>query len=944
MSEREMATDATTRAKVSILEDPDPDAQATSKTLVVRWQEATARRKSTSILLLMFVGIVFVAKTATAQHFSLSADFMTTSVAVCLVSFPRIRNNIYVVHIIVVFAILLHVMSCFDIVRYLWTGNLLEDPNSTNLKRLKENGDLSLVAISVTAVPLMIVFCSIRSALSPKVILVGTLLLFVSTNTVLVTIVLTGPYYDAGMLVSILTWGVAPAALGISMLFELHASMAQGQEDAQRKLEKQQEAASNQQKIVGYIFHEVRNPISNIVLACELVRDMLAPSLLPSPSTLSPSHPVTSQPASLPSSLVDHTSPHHNVPPTPSSSSSPVVPRHAITTTPPTPRIAHSSITSAASDISDTLPFADHTSPPANIPNSIDFANSDAITNTNTNTGGVNSCQTNSPVSGKHTPHGRRRRCSEGSIGLTSRTNALHITTSPVQGPIATHTHLPLNAMHSSSNGTLLRPLVGEDSRNPAVNVLELPAIDEVRGLVDDIHQSASAAVRVLNDALNIQKLQSGAFEFAHVPFRLEDLVLLTVRMVQAQMRIKSIRLESMIDPDLRGVSVFGDFHRLQQVLLNYLSNAYKFTPEEGVVAVRMARVADNDDTVDRCVWVRTSVFNSGTPIQDAERSKIFQPWSQIRAKEQQQGQGSGLGLALCKAFVEKGHQGHVGFNSHEGQGTDFYFEIPFRAVVTVSNIPHQSPPAPAPSVASAPIQITGGDAAAMTTHQSQRAHQAHHTQTATPVEAPHTAFHSRETVSEAEFAKSIANLRFMRHTTNTQQPPDSSSNNNNNDTNDHSSAQDPHTGDIELGAMSAPATAAERRVEAKDPGVDVLVVEDSAMSRRLMAKTLRTLGLTSDQVVDGVEAVERVKSRGIHHYSVILMDKEMPRMDGLEATRLIRELGFPGVIIGCTGNVLDDQVTEFLREGANHVLGKPVSHDVVAAALHQYGLLCPQT
>ena len=157
--------------------------------------------------------------------------------------------------------------------------------------------------------------------------------------------------------------------------------------------------------------------------------------------------------------------------------------------------------------------------------------------------------------------------------------------------------------------------------------------------------------------------------------------------------------------------------------------------------------------------------------------------------------------------------------------------------------------------------------------------------------------------------------------------------------------------------------------------GVHVLVVEDSPTARSMLVRLLKALGCTSDEAEDGRVAVEKVnatllaealsgKASGarkegsglatsggvdggavdattqspVHRmYDLILMDSVMPIMDGPSATKAIRALGFTRPILGVTGNTLPEQVDDFLAHGADEVVGKPVRHQVLKAAIRHH-------
>ena len=114
------------------------------------------------------------------------------------------------------------------------------------------------------------------------------------------------------------------------------------------------------------------------------------------------------------------------------------------------------------------------------------------------------------------------------------------------------------------------------------------------------------------------------------------------------------------------------------------------------------------------------------------------------------------------------------------------------------------------------------------------------------------------------------------------------------------------------------------------------LVVDDSAMVRKMSMKLLRSLGHSCDEADDGDVAVSLVQSNGA--YDVILMDNQMPRLTGEEATKIIRkELNFKGMIFGVTGNALTEDIQSFIDKGANEVIIKPLTASILTNAIQNY-------
>eukprot|EP00299_Pterocystis_sp_00344_P008205 c3020_g1_i1.p1 GENE.c3020_g1_i1~~c3020_g1_i1.p1 ORF type:complete len:449 (+),score=90.50 c3020_g1_i1:106-1347(+) len=371
---------------------------------------------------------------------------------------------------------------------------------------------------------------------------------------------------------------------------------------------------------------------------------------------------------------------------------------------------------------------------------------------------------------------------------------------------------------------------------------------DSVFELLQSIRKATELATVVLNDVLNMERLESGTFAFVSVPFNIPEVYGQVIQAIKYQMEQKRIFFDCHIEPSLEGLTVSGDANRLKQVLQNFLSNSSKVTPHNGRVSVEVTQVSSEQSQLDGIVRVRTAVSDTGPGIPEADRGRIFQPWGQLRAGEQHT--GSGLGLALCKDFIEKGFGGTISFTSSPS-GTTFFFEVDLKIL---SDGTHDQP------------------------------------------FAPPTTFSS--------FAVTIQS-----------------------DTHVHVTKED-------------------WVLDTEEDAVDVLVVDDSVMNRRLMMQILKSFGVTCESCENGREAVDLLTGVGDRYVKcrLVLMDKEMPVMDGYAATKALRENSmFRGHIVGITGNALDWQVSEYESHGVDEVITKPVRAERIEVMLRQYGLLGPR-
>ncbi|HET7743377.1 MAG TPA: sensor histidine kinase [Gaiellaceae bacterium] len=181
---------------------------------------------------------------------------------------------------------------------------------------------------------------------------------------------------------------------------------------------------------------------------------------------------------------------------------------------------------------------------------------------------------------------------------------------------------------------------------------------------LDDILTSANHLLALINDVLDLSKVESGQIELDVSPFSLQDALERGVVMVRERATAEQVQVALGAAPEVDMVD--GDERRIQQVIFNLLSNAVKFTPPGGVVGVSSARV-DGE--------VRVSVADTGPGIAREDHERIFEEFQQTEAGAEQR-EGTGLGLALSKRLVEL-HGGRIWVESELGQGSTFVFTLP---------------------------------------------------------------------------------------------------------------------------------------------------------------------------------------------------------------------------------------------------------------------------
>jgi len=194
------------------------------------------------------------------------------------------------------------------------------------------------------------------------------------------------------------------------------------------------------------------------------------------------------------------------------------------------------------------------------------------------------------------------------------------------------------------------------------------PLTDEQREMVSRIEESGRHLLAVINDLLDLAKIEAGRFDLAPRMIMAHDLCRASVRMVRELVNRKNQKIHINLDPRVEGI--YGDERRLRQALINLLSNAVKFTPPEGQIGIDLEGDPDNE-------VVRISVWDTGIGIAAEDMSRLFQPFSQIDNVYQRDQAGSGLGLVIVARLAEL-HGGGVSLVSEPGKGSRFTITLPW--------------------------------------------------------------------------------------------------------------------------------------------------------------------------------------------------------------------------------------------------------------------------
>jgi signal transduction histidine kinase/DNA-binding response OmpR family regulator len=481
------------------------------------------------------------------------------------------------------------------------------------------------------------------------------------------------------------------------------------------------------------------------------------------------------------------------------------------------------------------------------------------------------------------------------------------------------------------------------------------PLNREQRDFIETVHTSGENLLTIINDILDYSKIEFDKMELDFHPFNLLDLINEVVSMLSYRAIAKSLNIVYLVDYDLP-VHYIGDATRLRQILVNLVSNGIKFT-EKGEITIEVCESPHSDvepQGVQRLVF---RVSDSGIGIPPDRLNRLFKVFSQVDASTTRKYGGTGLGLAICQKLVEFMH-GTIRVESTPGEGSSFTFDLPLqkgehpgsdlsdnsalkgKRILIVDDIANNRRMLALLLArwGMEPVEAVTGLQALALIREAESAFDA----ALVDFQMPDMdgVMLARE-INRRETVKSMPLILISSQTGNI---PESEL------------RQAGFMGVLakpvrqnllrstllELftqGTLSRDETAV---TQGLDPSalelkrVKILVADDNELNHRVTNYMLARLGYEADYASNGLEAVSALQKVP---YDIILMDVQMPEMDGLEATRQIR-LQFPDYnrprIIALTASALKGEREKCLDAGMNDYLSKPVKIEALKEILRQ--------
>ncbi|MCH1942003.1 ATP-binding protein [Holdemania massiliensis] len=478
-------------------------------------------------------------------------------------------------------------------------------------------------------------------------------------------------------------------------------------------------------------------------------------------------------------------------------------------------------------------------------------------------------------------------------------------------------------------------------------NHIEEP--DRIRNCLEKITLSSQHLLSLINDILDMSKIERGKVELHPEPFNLGQLLRTLTTVFYTQAKNKKIDYEIVLVGEVEE-NLIGDVLRLNQILTNLLSNAMKFTPEAGHVYLKLTQRREADQ-----LWIRFEVRDTGRGIAPENIDRIFEAFTQENSGIVRQYGGTGLGLPITKNFVEM-MGGSIQVESEIGVGSVFTVDLPFalekkpaeegcghgqRVLILDQN---QESNAHLAAVLNKECLQTDS---AFTEQEALRC-----LRTAAETGNPYEFCFIRWDFSEAmpqlipQMKNAGKNQELKLILTGLDQ-----------DELDETSAQCGisatlcrpvfHSGIAELFLELAGQRPTAKHADPSQvlSGIRILVVEDNEINLDIALDLLQDAGAQIDTAMNGQEAVDRFCEKPEGYYQLILMDVQMPVMDGYSATRTLRSLSRKDAasvpIIAMTANSFREDIQKCMDSGMNAHIAKPfVMKDIFAACLP---LLQPQ-
>ncbi|WP_394223881.1 ATP-binding protein [Alteromonas gracilis] len=506
-------------------------------------------------------------------------------------------------------------------------------------------------------------------------------------------------------------------------------------------------------------------------------------------------------------------------------------------------------------------------------------------------------------------------------------------------------TEAKIKAEQATASKSMFLANMSHEIRTPMngiIGLIELAQQQElsstVRGYLDKAAYSGQILLSVINDILDFSKIEAGKLKIEEVSFSLHSLFDNLIAVIALRAKEKNLSVHFTVNPALPP-QVIGDPLRIAQIIMNIGNNAVKFT-EQGRIEIEFdGTVSDKGNVLN----LTMRITDSGIGMSATQLDKIFKPFTQADGSTNRKYGGTGLGLAIVSQLTEL-MNGRLDATSTMGKGSTFEVELPLKAFKNQSGVLeqiHQLPKdsmyvtenALLPKAYCNQVQLSTENCMSIETAKN------------TPILPEYIIVDIHEF---SEFRQRISWLNSLLESGKSVGLVMESAG---------SALQAKYDALWKGPLIMHPFTPAQfqrfiHQIISKDEHVDgidsndgaeatsleghILLVEDNNINQLVTGEMLTNLGLTFDIAEDGKQAVSKVENSP--QYELILMDVQMPVMDGYEATSLLREKGFTDIpIIGLSANAMKEDKESAMNAGMNNYLTKPIKQKSLIAMLKRY-------